>query len=175
MGFANPAALWGLLALSVPILVHLFDFRRSVTVAYSDVRLLKNLVQQQSSTRNLKRWLLLLTRCLLIVLLTLAFAKPYFGASPKLGKREAVGIFIDNSPSMSAEGKEGPLLEMAKEAAREVIQGRPADTRYLLTCFGNSAPTFRLRSKEEALEAIDQITFSNATKTISQAIQKLKD
>ncbi len=175
MGFANPAALWGLLALSVPILVHLFDFRRSVTVAYSDVRLLKNLVQQQSSTRNLKRWLLLLTRCLLIVLLTLAFAKPYFGASPKLGKREAVGIFIDNSPSMSAEGKEGPLLEMAKEAAREVIQGRPADTRYLLTCFGNSAPTFRLRSKEEALEAIDQITFSNASKTISQAIQKLKD
>jgi hypothetical protein len=175
MGFANPAALWGLLALTVPILVHLFDFRRSVTVAYSDVRLLKNLVQQQSSTRNLKRWLLLLIRCLLIILVTLAFAKPFLGASPKLGKREAVGIFIDNSPSMSAEGKEGPLLEMAKEAAREVIQGRPADTRYLLTCFGNSAPTFRLRSKEEALEAIDQMTYTNASKTISQAIQKLKE
>lgn len=175
MGFANPAALWGLLVLSVPILVHLFDFRRSVTVAYSDVRILKNLVQQQSSTRNLKRWLLLLTRCLLIILVTLAFAKPYLGASPQLGRREAVGIFIDNSPSMSAEGKEGPLLEMAKEAAREVIRGRPADTRYLLTCFGNSAPTFRLRSKEEALEAIDQITYSQASKTISQAIQKLKD
>jgi hypothetical protein len=175
MGFANPAALWGLLVLSVPILVHLFDFRRSVTVAYSDVRILKNLVQQQSSTRNLKRWLLLLTRCLLIILVTLAFAKPYLGASPQLGRREAVGIFIDNSPSMSAEGKEGPLLEMAKEAAREVIRGRPADTRYLLTSFGNSAPTFRLRSKEEALEAIDQITYSQASKTISQAIQKLKD
>jgi Aerotolerance regulator N-terminal/von Willebrand factor type A domain len=175
MGFANPAALWGLLALSVPILVHLFDFRRSITVSYSDVRLLKNLVQQQSSTRNLKRWLLLLTRCLLVLLITLAFSKPYLGASPQLGKREAVGIFIDNSPSMSAEGKEGPLLEMAKEAAREVIRGRPADTRYLLTCFGNSAPTFRLRSKEEALEAIDQVTYSHASKTIAQAIQKLKD
>ena len=175
MGFANPAALWGLLALSVPILVHLFDFRRSVTVSYSDVRLLKNLVQQQSSTRNLKRWLLLIIRCLLIILLTLAFAKPYLGASPKLGRRESIGIFIDNSPSMSAEGKEGPLLEMAKEAAREVIQGRPADTRYLIHCFGNSAPTFRLRSKEEALEAIDQITYTQISKSISQSVQKLKE
>jgi len=175
MGFANPAALWGLLALSVPILVHLFDFRRSVTVAYSDVRILKNLVQQQSSTRNLKRWILLLIRCLLIILVTLAFAKPYLGASPKLGKREAIGIFIDNSPSMSAEGKEGPLLEMAKEAAREVIHGRPADTRYFITCFGNSAPSFRLRSKEEALDVIDQITYTNVSKTISQALEKLKE
>lgn len=175
MGFANPTALWGLLALVVPILVHLFDFRRSVTVQYSHVGLLKNLIQQQSSKRNIKKWILLCSRCLMILLLTLAFAKPYMGASPKLGKRESVGIFIDNSPSMSADGKEGPLLEMAKEAAREVIKGRPADTRYLIYSFGSSAPNLHLKSKEEALNAIDQISYSHISKPISQAIQKLKD
>ena len=78
MTFINPTALWGLLALSVPILVHLFHFRRYTTVYFSDVRLLSQMEEQRSTKSNLKRLLLLFLRMAAIVLVVMAFAQPVF-------------------------------------------------------------------------------------------------
>ena len=102
MTFINPTALWGLLALSVPLLVHLFHFRRYTTVYFSDVRLLSQMEEQRSTKSNLKRLLLLLLRILAVFLIVVAFAQPVFNQDNPLVddvKRHEI-LLIDNSLSM---------------------------------------------------------------------------
>ena len=102
MTFINPTALWGLLALSVPILVHLFHFRRYTTVYFSDVRLLSQMEEQRSTRSNLKRLLLLFLRMAAIFLVVMAFAQPVFNQDRLLiddANRHEV-LLVDNSLSM---------------------------------------------------------------------------
>ncbi|MEC8757340.1 MAG: BatA domain-containing protein [Bacteroidota bacterium] len=102
MTFINPTALWGLLALSVPILVHLFHFRRYTTVYFSDVRLLSQMEEQRSTKSNLKRLLLLFLRMAAIFFVVMAFAQPVFDEDNPLvddiARHEI--LWIDNSLSM---------------------------------------------------------------------------
>ena len=102
MTFINPTALWGLLALSVPILVHLFHFRRYTTIYFSDVRLLSQMEEQRSTRSNLKRLLLLLFRMASIFFVVLAFAQPVLDEEKSLvddiARHEI--LLIDNSLSM---------------------------------------------------------------------------
>ena len=102
MTFINPTALWGLLALSVPILVHLFHFRRYTTVYFSDVRLLSQMEEQRSTRSNLKRLLLLFLRMAAIFFVVMAFAQPVFNQDQLLiddANRHEV-LLVDNSVSM---------------------------------------------------------------------------
>ena len=77
MRFLYPNMLWGLLALLIPILIHLFNFRRHKLVYFSNTAVLRNIQQENAKTRKLKYLVTLLLRCLFIAALVLAFAFPY--------------------------------------------------------------------------------------------------
>ena len=80
MKFLHPEILWGLSALSIPILVHLFNFRRFKKVQFSNVAFLKDIRQETQSKRILRHLLILAARMLAIACLVLAFAQPYIPA-----------------------------------------------------------------------------------------------
>jgi L-asparagine transporter-like permease len=77
MHFLYPAFLFALLTLAIPVLVHLFNFRRYKKVLFSNVQFLKEVQEQQASRRNLKERLILAARLLALLFLVFAFARPY--------------------------------------------------------------------------------------------------
>src|SRR5471030_3022686 len=121
MHFLYPAFLFALLSLAIPVLVHLFNFRRYQKVYLSNVQLLKEIQEQQSSRRNLKERLILAARLLALLFLVLAFERPYISGqhNTNAGTQRVVSIFLDNSYSMETLNREGSLLDEAKRRAKE--------------------------------------------------------
>ena len=54
MQFLYPAFLFALVTLAIPVIIHLFNFRRYQKVYFSNVQFLKEVQEQQASRRNLK-------------------------------------------------------------------------------------------------------------------------
>ena len=75
MTFVYPSFLWALWAIAIPIIIHIFNFRRYKTVYYSHTNFLQDLQSQAKSKRNIKQFLILLIIILTIVYLVIAFAK----------------------------------------------------------------------------------------------------
>lgn len=75
MSFLLPAGLFGLLALALPLLIHLMRRPPSETVAFAALRWLGDVARPQRQWR-LRQWLLLLLRLLLITALALLLAEP---------------------------------------------------------------------------------------------------
>ena len=124
----NPNLLWGLLLLAIPIIVHLFDFRRIKKIQFSNVAFLQTIQKQNTPRRRVKELLILLARLLTITFLILAFAKPVIpGASESFSSGDNL-LVLDNSQSMAAPCQGIPCLEAAKLASLEVAasygQGR---------------------------------------------------
>jgi N-terminal double-transmembrane domain len=134
MSFLFPLFLLALLAVSIPIIIHLFNFKRYKTVYFSNIQLLKRIKQESRKKSQLKQLLILLSRILAIIFLVLAFSRPYFPSGNRVAKlaRQVVEIYIDNSFSMKAVGEKGPLLEQAKQKAIEIVSSYPAGTEFLI-------------------------------------------
>ncbi|MDG1277271.1 MAG: BatA domain-containing protein [Algoriphagus sp.] len=78
MSFLNPIALWGLLAISIPILIHLWNGKQGKTIAWAAMEFLKVDENQVSKGIKLENWLLLALRILLIVLVVLLLAQLFW-------------------------------------------------------------------------------------------------
>ncbi|MEO1630684.1 MAG: BatA domain-containing protein, partial [Bacteroidota bacterium] len=105
MTFLNPLVLLGLAAAAIPLLIHLFNFRKPRQVDFSTLAFLKELQRSTMRRVRVKQWLLLALRTLAILCLVLAFARPAVeGAWAGLfGGRvpTSMAVVIDNSLSMT--------------------------------------------------------------------------
>src|SRR5258708_19414475 len=102
MLFLHPAFLFALISLAIPVLIHLFNFRRYQKVYFSNVQFLKEIQEQQSSRRNLKERLILAARLLALMFLVFAFSKPYIPGQNFLNfsKYTTVTIFVFHTYSI---------------------------------------------------------------------------
>jgi len=175
MHFLYPTFLWALLAISIPILIHLFHFRRFKNVYFSNVKFLRELKEETSNRNKLRNLLVLISRILVISALVFAFAQPFIPVSEEVVKgRRAVSIYIDNSFSMSAMGSDIDLLSKAKVDAVRVINAYDnADQFQVLTNdFGLGQQ--RWLSKDEAIETIESVESSHSVKLLSQVLNRQK-
>ncbi|MBU3677092.1 MAG: hypothetical protein FGM54_07945, partial [Chitinophagaceae bacterium] len=83
VSFLYPLFLLAGAALAIPILVHLFNFRKFKTIEFPDIRFLKTIQQETQKSAKLKHRLILASRLLLLLGLILAFAQPYFSKQGK--------------------------------------------------------------------------------------------
>ena len=113
MQFQHPEILYLLFLLIIPILIHLFQLQKFEKVAFTNVKLLKQIEQQTRKSSKLKKLLILLSRLLLLAALIIAFAQPYYSASKSLSNVKTV-IYLDNSLSMQAKGDKGEILQKSK-------------------------------------------------------------
>jgi len=81
MSFLNSIALWGLLAISIPILIHLWNGKRGKTIAWAAMDFLTDAENRVSKGIKLENWLILLLRILLIGLLALILAQLFWNRS----------------------------------------------------------------------------------------------
>jgi hypothetical protein len=115
MQFKHPEILYFLFLLLIPILVHLFQLRRFKKEYFTNVQFLKELSLQTRKSSQIKKWLLLATRLLILTALIFAFAQPFFAAKDAKATTNETYIVVDNSFSMQAQGQNGPLLKRVIE------------------------------------------------------------
>ncbi len=155
MQFKHPEILYALFALIIPILVHLFQLRRFQKVAFTNVQFLKAVTIQTRKSSQIKKWLTLLTRLLVITAIVIAFAQPYLASENVVGKETKTAIYLDNSFSMQAKGPKGSLL---KRAVQEILNDLPEDQTFSL--FTNTE-TFVNVSKKDIQNDLLQLEYSS--------------
>ncbi len=176
MQFVYPSFLFALAAVAIPIIIHLFHFRRYKKIVFSDLRFLKQVQEQTKSKQKLKDLLVLISRILAILFLVLAFAQPFIPAenAVALKGQKAISIFVDNSFSMSNEGPEGNLLETAKTKARAIVNAYGNDDEFQILTHDFDGKHQRLVNKTDALTSIDEIKTTPASVTFSAIIKRQK-
>ena len=177
MHFIYPGFLFALAALSIPIIIHLFNFRRFKKIYFTNVRFLREIRQDTQSRSRLRHLLILICRLLAVAFLVFAFAQPYIPVTNR--KIEAgikrISVYIDNSFSMDALGKNGNLLETAKKKAREIAMAyKPSDQFQLLTS-DFEARHQRLVSRDEFIQLVDEIKPGASVKTLSEIVQRQQE
>lgn len=124
MQFKNPELLYALFLLVIPILIHLFQLRRFQKVQFTNVKFLKSVNLQTRKSSQLKKWLTLLTRLLLLACAVIAFAQPFIPNTEDFNATQETVVYLDNSFSMQAKGSNGTLLN---EAIQDLINTVPED------------------------------------------------
>ena len=174
MHFLYPAFLIALLTLAIPVIIHLFNFRRYQKVYFSNVQFLKEIQEQQASRRNLKERLILASRLLTLLFLVFAFARPYLPGnnSANAGKQQVVSIFVDNSYSMQTLNKEGTLLDEAKRRAKEIASAYNINDRFQLLTQDFEGKHQRLLSRDEFNDAVDAVKISPQSRSLQQIVNR---
>ena len=170
MIFSSPSFLWALGLLGIPIIIHLFQFRRYRQIKFSDISLLKQ-VQTQSHTQNqLKHLLILLMRVLTLALVVLAFAEPIIPASMSsdIDDSPVIAILIDNTLSMQNEVENSNLLKQAQQDAYQIIESYGNETKFQLLTHDLAPESRRVFNAQGIIKAIDQVEFTTKTLTPSE-------
>lgn len=161
MKWVYPEFLFALLVLVIPILIHLFHFRRYKTVYFSSIAFVKSVEQQQKNPRKLKHLLVLLARILAFTCLVIAFAQPYFPHSDSSKKDiQLIGVYVDNSFSMSRIGSQGELLAQAKTLAESITEKAPRNTQYVLFTNELSGNEKQTLTQVKFLDQVGKINYS---------------
>jgi hypothetical protein len=170
--------LWGLVLLAIPVIIHLFNFRRYRKVFFTNVRQLQEIAVKTRRNARLKNLLVLLLRMTTVAALVLAFAAPF-----KVDKNQKanvsnqnrlVSIFIDNSFSMESAVGEVSLLDLAKQRALEIVDAYPLSSKFQLLTNDFSGISQRFLNKDAFVEEVQNIIFSPAIRTTREIMIRQK-
>ena len=164
MHFVHPQYLFFLFAVIVPFIVHLFKLRRYKREYFSNVRLLKQIQQEQKKSAQLREYLVLACRILTIACLVLAFAQPYVpkdeaDARGRQSPHETMAsVYLDNSFSMQAPTVSSMRkLDQAKAYVRSILEKLPPDASVQVITNDLSGQQQQFRQPSECLESLDAI------------------
>ena len=177
MQFVHPEVLWALSALTIPVLVHLFSFRRHRKVRFSQTAFLREVKQESRSRSRIRHWLVLLMRLLALSCIVLAFAQPILDGAEgaDAGGARTLALYIDNSPSMELEGANGPLLEAAKSGGTALVEAAGPTDRFQVFTSDFRATDRRTLSRQEALERLAAIRPGHGAPNIVDVLLQMQD
>jgi len=178
MNFLYGSFLVAIISIGIPIIIHFFQFRKFKRVNFSSIRFLDEIQKDKKNSNQLKHWLILLSRILLISCLVLAFAMPFLTdlMHKSFGKRNQVVLYIDNSFSMNAKSTKGTLLQEAKAQAESIIKAYKESDRFLV--FSNSKELSSIRrwmSKSEVINTIASLKITPESKSLSNLIPPIDE
>ncbi|WP_266368301.1 BatA domain-containing protein [Tellurirhabdus rosea] len=177
MSFLYPSFLFGMLALSVPVAIHLFNFRRTRRVFFTNVALLKTVQTETKSFRRLKHLLILACRCLAIACLVLAFAQPFIPSKSRLGvsRQGFTSLYLDNSYSMQNEENEKRYLDIATGKLDELLGlFRNASSLQLVTN-DFSAQEQTVSTAEALRDRVTTVRFAHTPRTLAEVYRRQKN
>lgn len=179
MNFVYPQFLWGLLALSVPIIIHLFNFRRTRKVYFSNNYFLKNVKEATTSKLKIKHLLILLARLLFVTFLVITFAQPFLpgeeNADSSNNTEKLVYIYLDNSLSMSSELSSNIRgIDLGVNYIEEILSLYPRNTQYkfLTNEFGSFSRV--PKSSDELGELIAGVDLTGVSRSASEVLGKIQ-
>ena len=139
MSFLTPLFFAGLGTIAIPVLIHLIQRERKRVVEFPSLMFVRRIPYQSVRRRRIRHWALLMLRIAAIVLIVVAFARPFLRQSASAavataGAREIV-IMLDQSASMGY----GDHWARAQAAARDVVRGMGSGDRATLVLFAKNA------------------------------------
>ena len=174
MTFLYPEFLYALPALAIPVIVHLFNFRRAKRIYFSSTRFLKQIDDATSRKRKLKHYLILASRLLFLFFVIVAFAQPFIPSSDSEIRADNVYVYLDNSPSMSvsiADETSGLSLGMAYVAG--LLELYPGNTNYRFLTNEFAAFSNVYKSRAEIEDLLTEIGVSNISRSLPEAYSRL--
>ncbi|HPF51544.1 MAG TPA: BatA domain-containing protein [Draconibacterium sp.] len=162
MKFLLPGFLFALFAVAIPVIIHLFSFKRHKTVYFSNVEFLKDIKKESRKQSKLKQLLILAARILSIIFLVFAFAQPYIPTNRDAQKQpnQLVAVYVDNSFSMNALSEQGQLLEVARNKAVEISLAYPGGTRFRLFTNDLLPKHQHVLNREQFIQQVSEIQSS---------------
>lgn len=175
MNFIAPEFLYALGFLAIPIIIHLFNFRKYKTVKFSQVRFLKSVKKQTQSTSQLRHFLVLLSRCIAIAALVFAFAQPYLidNNNRNVVGKKGVLVYIDNSFSMQNNAEAGSLLDAAKAKALSLLDAFSEADRFQLHTNEFKGNQERWLNKQGFINALQNVNFTPIVRATNQVMSRL--
>ncbi|MGB5329332.1 MAG: VWA domain-containing protein [Gammaproteobacteria bacterium] len=139
LSWINPLYLSGLLLLALPVLIHLVQKQHSQGARFPSLMFLQQIPQQEKRHLEIRDWLLLALRCLLLLLIVLAFARPFFstgiGAAGLEPERRDSIIVLDRSYSMRI----ADHWQQALDIAAQLVEQKQAGDRIGIVLFDEEA------------------------------------
>ena len=174
--FLYPTFLFGLLAASLPILIHLLNRRKLKRVQFPAVRFILLSQKRISRSYRLRHWILLALRTMAVLFLALLLANPIFQTGAGLfagGGPVDLVVLLDNSLSMTWSG-DGDGFKQAKEAARLLISAlNEGDRAALIPTNIEGKEPLRLKGQKDVLlKELDGIEIADGTANLSAALAK---
>jgi len=174
MQFVYPNFLWALVFLAIPVIIHLFNFRRYKKLVFSNISLIKAATEVNKKQEQIKKWLILISRLLALFFLVLAFAQPFIpvGLNTKKFTEKVVAVYLDNSFSMNAESENGILIEVAKNNARKIAEIHGNKAQYMLLTNNFEGKHQHLLTRESFLQMVDEIKTGSYSKSFSEVCSR---
>lgn len=175
MKFLFPEFLYGLFTLAIPIIIHLFNFRKSKKIYFSNTKFLFDIKKSTSQKLKIKHYLILFSRMLFLMFLVFAFAQPYLPSEDKNPQVESVYIYLDNSSSMSNR-VDGTMtsLNLGMDYVHKILGLYPTNTSYKFLTNEFAPFSNTLKSKDEVEELLTELRMSNISRTLPEAYTRLK-
>jgi hypothetical protein len=176
MSFLYPAFLWALTALSIPVIIHLFNFRKTKRIYFSSNRFLRHVQEATTAKRKLKHYLILASRLLFLLFLVLAFAQPIIPASEQFSTNRNISIYLDNSLSMSVPvGEKTSALDAGIGYVHQIVEIFPGDTRYRLLTNDFAPFSNSYKTKTEVLDLLTQVRLSPVSRNINELKERIQN
>jgi uncharacterized membrane protein len=181
MVFLNPAILFGLLAASIPILIHLFNLRKLRKIEFSTLSFLKEMQKNKIRKIKLKQWLLLALRVLIILLIVMVFARPTLegvaiGGTTSAAKTSAVFV-IDDTFSMSVVETEGSYFNRTRAHINNLLNElQEGDDAAIILVSEEERREYSLSTDLRGInKQVEELQLSYATGTLHRALLKGAD
>ncbi len=175
LSFLNPTILWALALLAIPVIIHLFNFRRVKKVEFSNIALLKRVKEESSAKRKPVEILILISRLLFLAFLIFAFAQPIDKKDDNaLELNKTVLVYVDNSLSMSKPaGSQQSALDLAFSFADNVIDNYPEDAKFKLLENGYSNSLGISYSKSTIKDRLTELEISPVSRDIDEIHRRI--
>ena len=178
MQFAASTFLWAMFALLIPVIVHLFDFRRYKKVMFSDNYLLKQLLEKNKKQRRLRQLIIMSLRILAIAALVLAFARPFIPSDKitnQKGGQLLVTVYLDNSLSMDLSVNESILFEEARKTAKNIAESYSQNVLFRLLTNDFNAVHDRFVTRDEFVDLLNRLNISSYFRPMSDVMARIYD
>jgi len=130
MNFISWPLLWGgAAAISAPILIHLLNRQRYKRIRWAAMEFLLLAFKRTRRRIRIEQLLMLLIRCLMLLMLGMALARPIFGSFILSGHRD-VYVLLDDSYSMGYQSADGnAAFERARRRLKQILSGLQLEDR----------------------------------------------
>ena len=154
LSFLAPLFLAGAAAAAIPIVLHLLKREPEARVKFAAVKLIKQAPVEYTDRRRLRELLLLALRVTALVLLALAFARPFLATGAAVVSTGVTVVVLDTSYSLAAPGR----FERARQLAKDAVAKAPAGDLVGVVTFADEAEIVARPGTDRtlAIDAIEQ-------------------
>ena len=188
MSLLMPLYIAGLAAISLPLIFHLIRRSPRGQVVFSSLMFLSRSPPRLTRRSRLDQWLLLLLRALAILLLAIAFARPFLRSQSVLGVSGSQGrrmiLLVDTSASMQRQGTWSAAMQRSEELLADLgprdwvaLYAFDSDVRVIVD-FPREVTTPISQHRQQISEQLAQLSpgwqSTNLARALSRAAEDLK-